>query len=120
MENRSVEAPGPGRRELDAPFDREAVLSQRLVLGLELGRLRRVGGQAEAAGPSEGITGQLLDPVQVALGQHPERTRLLGTQLPPRVVVGRSATAQGEAAVAPARSAGDLPGLEHAHPLASL
>ena len=83
MEDRAVEPPGQRLRELVVPLDGEAVLAQRLVLGLELGALGCVRGQAEAAGAPESVAGQLLEPVEVALGQHPEGARPLRAQLPP-------------------------------------
>ena len=115
MEDRAVE-PAPERlRQLVAPLDLEAVLTESLVLGLELGPLGRIGRQPEASGAPEGVARQLLEPVEIALGPAPEPLGLLGSEVAPRLVVGRRAAAEREAAVAPARAAGDLARLVEAN-----
>ncbi|MFL5921672.1 MAG: hypothetical protein ACJ75Q_09635 [Gaiellaceae bacterium] len=48
-----MDAAGQRLRRVGAPLDREAVLAPRLVLGLQLGALSRVGSKAQAAGPAE-------------------------------------------------------------------
>ena len=120
MEHRPVEAAAQGLRQVAAPLDGEAVLAQRLVFGLELQPLPRVGGEAEAAGPPKGVAGQLLEPVEGALGQLPEPPRALVAQQPPGDIVGRRGAAEGEAPVAPAGATCDLARLEHPNARSSL
>jgi hypothetical protein len=120
MENRAVEASRQGLREVATPFNREAVFAQRLVLGHELRSLVGVDGQSEAACPTEGVAGQLLEPVEIVLGQHPEGAGPLGAELSAREVVRWRTATQGEAAVPPASPAGELPRLEQPHALACL
>ena len=120
MENRALKPPRQGVGQVSPPLDREAVLAQRLVLGLELGGLRGVDGQAEAARAAKSVAGQLFEPVEVPLGEHPEASSPLGAELLARDVVRGRAATQREAAVALARPAGYLAGLEQAHALAGL
>ena len=108
MEDRAVEPAAKRVRQLVAPLGREAVLAEGLVLGLELGPLGGIGGQPQASGAPEGVARQLLEPVEIALRPAPETLRTLGAEVAPCLVVGGRAAAQREAAVAPARAAGDL------------
>ena len=108
MEDRAVEPAAKRVRQLVAPLGREAVLAEGLVLGLELAPLGGIGGQPEAAGAAEGVAGQRLEPVEIALRPAPETLRTLGAEVAPCPVVGGRAAAQREAAVAPACAAGDL------------
>ena len=79
--------------QLVAPLGREAVLAQCLVLGLKLGAFGGVIRQAKAAGTTERVARQLGEPVDVLLGQLPERACPIGAELRPRGVVwGRAAT----------------------------
>src|SRR4051812_31819231 len=108
MEDRARKQPAERFIQLLTPLDREAVLSQCLVLGLELGSLVRVCGQAQAAGPPEGVARQLGKPIEVVLRQPPERLGSVVPEFLPCDVVGWSATAESEASVTPARAACDF------------
>jgi hypothetical protein len=108
MEDRAVEPIAERVRKLVAPLGLEAVLAESLVLGLELGALVPIGSQTEAARPPEGVARQPFEPVEVALGQAPERFGSFRAEVATGNVVGRRSPAEREAAVSPARSAGDL------------
>ena len=107
-------------RQLVPPLDVEALLAQGLVLGLELGALGRVRREAQAAGPAEGVASQVLEPVEVALGQAPQRMRLFRSEPAASVVVRGGSAPQREAAVSSAGTARDLARFQHAHAQAGL
>src|SRR5207253_7386972 len=103
------------QRRLD-PLRVEAILVKRLELDPQLVSLLLVGGQAQAARAAKGVPGERLDPVDPLLGAPPVRVRLLAPDRLGSDVVRSCGAAQGEAAVSPARAAGDLAGLVQAHP----
>ena len=57
MEDRATEN-RPKGRQLVAPVRREAVLTQRFVLGPDLDPFLGVGGETQAARATEGVTGE--------------------------------------------------------------
>src|SRR5438477_6657331 len=115
MEDRALEPARERLAELGPLLHREPILAQRFVLGLELRDLRRISGQAETPGAPEGVAGQFGEALEVALGQLPQRSGPLGTELRSRHVVRQGTAAQREAAVAAARATGDLSRLVNAH-----
>jgi hypothetical protein len=90
------------------PFRGEAVLDERVVLGSQLLPLGPVDCEPEAAHAAEGVARQRRHTTKRILRQQPVGTRLLGTELPSRDVVGHRAAAEGEPAVPAARTARDL------------
>jgi hypothetical protein len=108
MENRRAEA--PAQRLVD-PFRGEPVGPQRLVLDGELVALLPVNGEPEAARSTAGVTGERGQLAERLLRQPPVACRLLASDRLDRDVVRRGAAAEGEAAVAAARAAGDLAGV---------
>src|SRR3712207_1314294 len=98
-------------RELVMPFGGEAVLAQRFVLGANLAALLHVGGEPKAAGASERVARERLEPVERALRTLPQPRGCVASVGLARDVVARGTAAQGEAAVAPARALGDPAGV---------
>jgi hypothetical protein len=115
MPNRAREA-GERRRQLLQPLSLETVLEQRLVVGTEVVALSLLGRQPDAADTTKGVACKLSKPLEIPLGEAPERSSWLRTQIVSRLGVGHRTPAQREATVAPARAACDLPRLVQAHP----
>ncbi len=90
MEDRALESPTERLRKLAAPLDLEAVPTERLVLGLEPGPLVPIAGQPQAADAPEGVAGEPLEPIEVALGQAPEAFGALRPEVAAGSVVGGS------------------------------
>jgi hypothetical protein len=102
MGDRSVEATRSAARHVVEPFDVEAVLAQRLVLEPDVVSLLLVGGEPVGAGATQGVSGQLGQPVESFLGPPPVRR---GLRSPVRLagdVVTRRTAREGETAVATA------------------
>ncbi len=97
------------------PLGGVAVFAQRLVLPAQPFELRGVGCQPEAADAPQRAPGEQLHPLERPLGEVEQLPRACGAELGAQLVVGGRGAAQREAPVAPARAAGDLAGLEHAH-----
>ena len=73
MEDRAVEAV----QRIVEPLGVDAVLAERLVLAADLLALLLVGGETQAAGPTERVAAEFIDPIERALSPVPERGRLL-------------------------------------------
>jgi hypothetical protein len=114
--DRTREATGERGGQLVQPLRLEAVLTQRLILSAKPVPLRLVGGQLKAADSTEGVACESGHPLEVALGQPPETNRGLPSQVGPCLVVGQSAAPERKAAIASARTSGDLTRLVQAHP----
>src|SRR5690242_7422532 len=108
MEDCAVEPARERLWQLVPPLDLEPVVAQRLVLRVELGALGSVRGQTDAPGSPEAVAGQALQPVEVPVGQVPQRLRPLGSELVPGDIVGGRAAPQREAAVSATGAARDL------------
>jgi hypothetical protein len=75
-----VEATGEPPVQVRLPLDGEAVLPQRLALGPQRHRLLFIRGDTEAPPQPEGITGELGEPPDRALGQPPEPNGFLAAE----------------------------------------
>ena len=107
------------RPELVEPVGVQAVLAECFVLGPQVVELLVVG-QPQAAHAAKRIAGELLHPVHVSLGEAPVGLRRLRSEPLPRLRIRHRPSAQGKAAVAPARSRRDPPRLVDAHAQPSL
>ena len=90
MEDRALEPAAERLRELVTPLDRETVLTEGLVLGLELGPLLGIRGEAEAARAPEGVARQPFEPIEIALRQAPEAFGPLRPQVAAGSVAGEN------------------------------
>ena len=115
MQDRAVVQRGQPRRQLVDPLDGEAVVAQGVVLAAQSVALGCIGGEAQAADPPERVAGELLHAVERPFGERHQPPCRFGAELRPRAVVGQRRTAEREAAVAPARTAGDLARFVQAH-----
>ena len=110
--------PAPQRRgELGRvePLGREPVIDERLVLRAQRRSLRVVDREPKAAERAERVARERGEPRLRLLCQLPVRPRRVVTELLPGGVVRHRAAAQREAAVASARTAGDLARLVQPH-----
>src|SRR5262249_9760923 len=106
--------------ELVDPFDGKAVLEKRVVLSTQRLALVVVDSEAQAADASKRVAGELLDAVERSFAQFHDGARVLGAESVPRWRRGPPRRGQGEAAVPPARAAGDLALLVQPPPCAAL
>src|SRR5205085_9062858 len=97
------------------PLGGEAVLSQRVVLGPQLGELGLVRGEAQASGALERIACEQRDPAERSFAQLPEQASPLVPELAARGIIGRRGAAQSEASVAAARTLGHTARVVHAN-----
>ena len=113
MEERGRIATGEWRREVLAPLGREARGAERLVLVAELVSLLVVGGKPKAPGTTKGIPCQRsrAPSSSVSVQRHSAAVRSSPIDFCEHGER-RSTPAKREAAVAPARAAGDLARLE--------
>ena len=116
VDDRAGEEPVERRRTLVDPLGREAVLAQRVVLGLGSPALLLVGGEPEAAAPPQRVRRRVARIRSSARSVQRQSRRARSRPMLSRAsYVALGAAAEREAAVAPARAAGDLACLVHAH-----
>src|SRR5262249_1214663 len=117
MEDRATEVRSEVRERV-APLGAESVFAQGFVLRPNLDALLHVGGEPQAARPSECVAGESFHPVDGLLGTPPELAGLVCAVRLARDVVPRGRASEREAAVAAARALADAARVVDAHTLA--
>src|SRR5690242_29481 len=99
-------------RERVEPVGVEPVLEERVELAAKRLALFGVAREPDASRAPERVPGEGLHPVECPLGERPEGGCDVASERDPRLVVARRQPPESEAAVAAARTAGDLASLE--------